>query len=220
MARLGNTSLNGASGTLGDLILYQRNGVTYVRRKPQKWSTAKKNSTKVSPANKRAQSKFALAQKYLKGLNRVIRFGYQNEVFGAKTARNACISHLLINGFGFNGAEYFVDPSLVKMSIGSLMEPEEAKAIRTEEGVVFTWKDNSWSSSAKPDDRAFLVLHNPLRALAEYREIGNYRTKGKDILSNQLINPDQEWHAYLAFSQENPRTKKRILSNSVYLGLV
>lgn len=220
MARLANSALAGLNGNMGELIFYQRNGVTYVRRKPQKWSSSQKKNAKVSDLNKLYQNKFSLAQKYLSGLNRAIRFGFQAEVVGAKTARNACISYTLLNCFVFDGPNYKIDPALFKFSIGNLLGAEDAKAERNENGILITWKNNSWVSSARPDDQAFLVIHNPKNSFAHMKEFGNYRSKGELLFPNNLNDSEGEWHVYLAFSQINRRFKKITMSDSLYLGVL
>lgn len=220
MARVSNSSLEGLKGNMGDLVFYQINGVTYTRRKPIKRSTAEKKRMKISPINIRSQGMFALVQKYLKGLTLAIKFGFQNEVKGARHAYHACSSYTRLNCFALNGQDYHIDPALFKVSIGTLLGAEEGEAIRTDEGVLFTWMDNSGTSSAKESDQAFLVIHNPTKEAVVWKELGNYRKNGQDLLKHTFGNPNGEWHAYLAFSQENRTSKKRKLSNSIYLGVV
>lgn len=218
MARVENTTLTGLHGTMGDMVYYQINGVTYTRRKPRKRSTAEKKRMKTSPINERSQGMFAMVQQYLKGLTLAVKFGFQNEVKGARHAYHACSSYTRLNCFALDGQDYYVNPALFKVSIGALMGAEEAEAIRTDEGVLFTWRDNSGTSSAKEGDQAFLVIHNPTKEAAVWKEIGNYRKSGQDLLKHTFGNPQGVWHAYLAFSQMNHRTKKIKLSDSVYLG--
>ena len=204
MARVANSSLSGLNGNMGDMIFYQINGVTYARRKPSKRSNAQKKRMKKSPINERSQGKFSMVHKYLKGLKYVIRFGFQEEIKGARHAYHACGSYTRLNCFSQNGQEYHIDPSLFKISRGTLMGAEEANAERTEDGILFTWKDNSGTSSAQAWDEAFLAIEN----------------KGEHLLKHSFGTPGGDWHAYLAFSQENRRTNKRKLSDSVYLGVV
>lgn len=218
MARVENTTLTGLNGTMGDMVYYKINGVTYTRRKPRKRSPAEKKRMKISSINERSQGMFAMVQQYLKGLTLAIKFGFQGEVKGARHAYHACSSYTRLNCFVLDGQNYQIDPALFKVSIGTLMGAEEAEAIRTDEGVFFTWKNNSGTSSAKEGDQAFLVIHNPIKEAVAWKELGNFRKNGQDLLKHTFGNPPGVWHAYLAFSQMNHRTKKIILSDSVYLG--
>ncbi|UZD24364.1 DUF6266 family protein [Algoriphagus halophytocola] len=220
MARVSNSSLEGLNGNMGDMVYYKINGVTYTRRKPRKRSNAEKKKMKTSSINERSQGMFTMVQQYLKGLSLPLRFGFQGEVKGARHGYHACSSYTRLNCFALDGQAYRIDPALFKVSIGTLMGAEDAEAIRTDEGVLFTWRDNSGTSSAKEGDQAFLVIHNPTKEAAVWKEVGNYRKNGQDLLNHTFGNPEGEWHAYLAFSQENQRSKKRKLSNSIYLGMV
>lgn len=220
MARVANSSLAGLNGNMGDMVYYQINGVTYARRKPQKRSNAQKKRMKKSPLNERSQGMFSMVQAYLKGLTFVIRFGFQGEVKGAKHGYHACVSYTRLNCFALNDRNYQIDPALFKISRGTLMGAEEAKAKRTEEGILFTWKDNTGTSSAQAWDEAFLVIHNPTQKASVWQELGSHRNKSEHLLKHSFGTPSGDWHAYLAFSQENHRTSKRKLSDSVYLGVI
>ncbi|WP_339880551.1 DUF6266 family protein [uncultured Algoriphagus sp.] len=220
MARIANSSLSGLNGHMGDMVFYQINGVTYARRKPSKRSNTQKKRMRKSPINERSQGKFSMVHTHLKGLKFAIRFGFQEQVKGARHAYHACGSHTRLNCFRENGADYHIDPALFKISTGTLMGAEEAKAVRTEEGILFTWKDNSGTSSAQAWDEAFLVIHNPTQKAAVWKELGSFRNKKEYLLKHTFGTSGGDWHAYLAFSQENRRTKKRKLSDSVYLGVI
>lgn len=220
MAKVANTLLNGIQGTMGDMIFYQINGVTYSRRRPNKRTNAQKKRMKKSPLNERSQGMFAMVQHYLKTLRRAIAFGYQEHTVGASLPYHACVSYTRKNCFALDGKEYKIDPALIKVSHGSLMPPEDAKAEKVGEGILFAWRNNSWISSAKPLDRAFIVIHDLDNTTMEWIDIGSTREHGEHLLKLDAHYTNKTWHAYLAFSQENPYSKKRTLSDSVYLGVV
>jgi hypothetical protein len=220
MARVANTLLNGIQGTMGDMIFYQINGVTYTRKKPGKRTNAQKKWMKKSPLNERSQGMFTMVQKYLKTLRRAIAFGYQEHTFGASLPYHACVSYTRKNCFALDGEDYRIDPSLIKVSRGSLLPPEDAKAERGGEGILFTWRNNSWISSARPSDQAFIVIHDTEGTSMEWIDLGNFREQGEHLLKLHPYSISKSWHVYLAFSQKNHISKKRTLSDSVYLGIV
>lgn len=220
MVKVANTLLNGIQGTMGDMIFYQINGITYTRRKPGKRTNAQKKRMKKSPLNERSQGMFAMVQKYLKTLRRAIAFGYQEHTIGASLPYHACVSYTRKNCFALDGKDYRIDPALIKVSRGSLMPPEDAKAEKSEDGIQFTWRNNSWISSAKPWDRAFIVIHDLENTTMDWVDLGNTREQGEHLLKLDSYSVNKSWHAYLAFSQENYISKKRTLSDSVYLGVV
>ncbi len=220
MAKVANTLLNGIQGTMGDMIFYQINGVTYTRRRPNKRTNAQKKRMKKTALNERSQGMFTMVQKYLKTLRRAIAFGYQEHTLGASLPYHACVSYTRKNCFAFDGEEYRIDPALIKVSRGSLMPPEDAKVEKVEEGLLFSWMNNAWISSAKPWDRAFIVIHEINNSTMDWVELGNTREQGKHLLKLDSHYITKSWHAYLAFSQENAYSKKRTLSDSVYLGVI
>lgn len=138
MAKVANTLLNGIQGTMGDMIFYQINGVTYTRRKPGKRTNAQKKRMKKSPLNERSQGMFSMVQTYLKILRRAIAFGYQEHTVGASLPYHACVSYTRKNCFALDGRDYRIDPALIKVSRGSLMAPADAKAEKVGDGIQFT----------------------------------------------------------------------------------
>ncbi|EOZ91944.1 hypothetical protein A33Q_4037 [Indibacter alkaliphilus LW1] len=217
MGRVRGTLASAIEGRVGNLIFYKVDGVTYVRSAPGKQSKAKKR--KVSPLKKMSQDKMALTQQYLKGLTKVIAFGYQEFAEGAKRPYHACVSYTKTHCFSFKGQEFHIDPALIKMSRGSLMPAIESKAERTSEGILIFWEDNSWQSSAKPTDRSFLVLHHPGTKQVVWDFQGSIRSAKQHLIPLSEQAHAKSWHVYLAFSQEKYKGKV-ILSDSVYLGEV
>lgn len=182
MAKVENTLLNGIQGTMGEMIFYQINGVTYTRRRPAKRTNAEKKRMKKSPLNERSQGMFSMVQKYLKTLRRAIAFGYQDYTVGASLPYHACVSYTRKNCFALEGKDYRIDPALIKVSRGSLMPPEDTKAEKAGEGIRFTWRDNSWISSAKPWDKAFIVIHDLENTTMHWEDLGNTREHGEYLL--------------------------------------
>jgi hypothetical protein len=218
MGRVTNSLLQALSGNLGDVVFYQVGGKTYTRRRPGKQSKATK--AKTSQLKRQSQSVMSQTHAFLKNLTHILRFGYQNHIDGASRPYHAAVSYTTKNSFKFEGNAKVLDISLVKLSRGTLLGPQEPRAERIPGGVEFTWTDNSEQGSSKSSDQVFVVLLNSGGNGTVWEFTGNRRASGKHILP--LTNPSSEsqWHAWIAFSQENPWTKKRTLSDSVYLGMV
>lgn len=220
MARLSNSILKGLKGSMGGVVFYEVDGVTLTRSKPGKRTNAQKKRRKYSPRNQRSMGKFAMVQAYIKDFKEAIAFGFQNEASGPSRPYHACASYTLLHCFSSEGQNYFIDPALIKVSLGPLCPPEDASAQATEEGILFSWKDNSGVSSAKPDDLAFVVLHNAESKVVRFEKLGSRRNSEQFLFERRIIGTGNQWHAYLAFSQLTRDKKKRILSDSVYLGLI
>ncbi|WP_425635851.1 DUF6266 family protein [Algoriphagus yeomjeoni] len=220
MARITNSILEGLSGSVGELVFYKVGGKTYSRRKPGKQS--KTTKAKTSTRKRNSQSVSTQTQKFLKNITHILRFGYQNHENGASRPYHAAVSYTMKNSFKFEGttASKVLDISLVKVSRGSLLGPQDPKVERVAEGIKFTWKDNSWQSAATPYDNVFVFLLSSEGNGTEWEFLGNTRDKENHVLTVSPILKDTKWHAWIAFSQENPWNKKRALSDSVYLGVV
>ncbi|PZX52791.1 hypothetical protein LV84_03401 [Algoriphagus ratkowskyi] len=156
MARVTNSIHEGLSGSVGDLVFYKVGGVTYTRRKPGKQS--KTTKAKTSVIKRRSQSVSTQAHKFLKNITHILRFGYQNHENGASRPYHAAVSYTMKNSFKFEGTSKVLDISLVKVSRGSLLGPQDPKAERVPEGIKFIWTDNSLQAAAKPTDNVFVFL--------------------------------------------------------------
>lgn len=216
MAKVIDSPSGTLNGKIGGLVYYQIDGKTYVRKAPPKQTKSQKK--KVSRLKKLSQDKMAMTQRYLKPLTKVIAFGYQEFANGARRPYHACVSYTKSHCFVHDVEGFYIDSALVKMSRGSLFPPDEAKAEITGDGIKITWSDNSWRSSARPFDQMFLILYNPESQRVEWEFLGSFRKSCQHFFSLKPSQLDVQWNIYLAFSQENTRTKKRILSDSVYLG--
>ena len=218
MARITNSILEGLSGSVGDLTFYKIGGKTYTRRKPGKQS--KSTKAKTSEIKRRSQSVNTQSVRFLKNITHILKFGYQNHENGARRAYHAAVSYTNKNSFKFEGNSKILDISLVKVSLGNLLGPQNAKAERVTDGIKFTWTDNSEQASSKPRDNAFLFLLSTESTGSEWEFLGSIRKSENHLMPISPILADIKWHAWIAFSQENPWTKKRDLSDSVYLGIV
>lgn len=220
MGRVKGSILEGIRGKVGDLVFYQLDGQTYVRRAPGKQSIATKQRT--SEAKKISQSVNIQTHKFLRFFTHLVRFGFQEWQAGGRKAYHAAVSFTSKNCFSFigSGREKELNISLVKFSRGSLLGALDPKAERISTGVLFTWKDNSWMAGSHPGDSTFLVLVHENRRNSVWEYMGNPREKGSHLLALPFPESANKWHAFLAFSQENSWTKKRTFSDSQYLGEV
>jgi hypothetical protein len=218
MGRVTNSLLQALSGNLGDVVFYQVGGKTYTRRRPGKQSKATK--AKTSQLKRQSQSVMSQTHAFLKNITHILRFGYQNHIDGASRPYHAAVSYTSKNSFKFEENAKILDISLVKVSRGTLLGPQDARAERIPGGVEFTWTDNSEQASSKPSDQVFVLLLSSAENGMEWEFLGSRRASGKHILPLHNPSSESQWHAWIAFSQENPWTKKRTLSDSVYLGII
>ncbi|WP_144603236.1 DUF6266 family protein [Algoriphagus algorifonticola] len=217
MGKVENPMLKGISGKIGGLVFYQSGGNTYVRQKPGKQSKSVKKRT--SRRKRLSQSVMKQTHQFLRKLVPLLRFSYQEMKQGARQPYHAAVAYMAKNSFKSDGDSKIIDPSLLKLSAGSLSGPLNAAAHWFKNGVQFTWTDNSWSGSAKPSDQALLIAINLEEDIRIWNHLGERRDRGEDFLP---LTPTTKgsWHVYLAFSQEQLQQKKTYVSDSVYLGKI
>jgi hypothetical protein len=136
MARISSSILKGLSGRVGELVFYQIGGKTYTRRRPGKQSKATK--AKTSLLKRQSQSVMNQTHAFLKNLTHILRFGYQNHIDGASRPYHAAVSYTTKNSFKFEGNAKVLDITLVKLSRGTLLGPQDPRAERIPGGVEFT----------------------------------------------------------------------------------
>jgi hypothetical protein len=148
MASVNDSSGGDFNGKVGGLVYYKVGGKTYVRQAPSKRTKAQMEKETVP--QKLNRSKMTLTQRHLKSLKYSIAFGFQNCTVGARRPFHACVSYTFNNSFIADGPNYAIDPSLIKMSKGILLPPQNPKAEKTANGFMITWKSNAHISNAKP----------------------------------------------------------------------
>lgn len=217
MGKVVSPMLQGITGKVGGLVFYQSNGNTYVRQNPGKQPQSVKNRT--SKRKRLSQSVMKQTHQFLRKLVPLIRFGFQELKQGARHPYHAAVAYMAKNSFAWKEDDKVIEPSLLRFSAGSLIGPHNASAQWQENGIKFTWTNNSWSGSARPGDKALVVAIN----LEEDAFFWTYEGEPRDKEAHHLAldsSKASHWHVYLAFSQENWHSKKTIVSDSVYLGKI
>ena len=220
MGKVTDSVLKGLSGKVGGLVFYQSNGETYVRKAPGKQSKAVKART--SEPKRISQDVIRQTHQFLKFFTHLVEFGYKDFERGARKPYHAAVSYTIKHSFSFveDTAWKKLDLSLVKFSQGSLLGPDNPGVERVPDGVRFSWQDNSNQAGSLPTDASFVVLVHPDQERSRFCLIGNARSREAYVLALSEKDRNENWHAYLAFSQENPWTKTRIFSTMKYLGMI
>lgn len=207
--------LENLSGKIGNLIIYQMNGKTVIRQKPD---PGKKR--KLSPLQLYYQRSFRVCQEFLRPLKRELDFGYQEFFDLGKRGFQLAMSWALKNALENQGNDPVLNPEKIKISRGDLTGGEGASVVRNSETQLqFNWVNNSWSGSARETDRVFLVAYHRESEKVISKTEGSFRESGSDVLELPWIDPlIGEVHVYMAFSQK--KSKGMIFSESGYLGKV
>jgi hypothetical protein len=159
------------------------------------------------------RQKFAAAQAWLAPLIDFVRDGfkgYSQRSQGFISAK----SLLLKNAFVENGSGLYIDPSLAKVSFGSLPLPNNLAVVLTENSVLeFTWDPGEQMWEGALFDQIMMLAYDVQKGMTEMNTTGQFRSSGRDILS--LKNSSgKTFHVYAAFTACD-RSRQ---SDSVYLG--
>jgi hypothetical protein len=216
MATLPNSNIILPKGKIGNLVFYELNGKTVVRSRP---SQNHKNKHNPSPLQLLQREKLKTINAFLKPIKLALDFGYQEFLTQSKKGMHWAYSELNTKGYTHTRVQK-IDPAFLRISKGNLLGPDKPNLAKSGNAIVINWTDNSLEGKAQPTDETFILCYCPEQEKYIWPELKFRRSSAQAIID---LRPDQTaltWHVYLAFSQVNIKTKKYILSDSVYLGMV
>ncbi len=213
MGKLESSVLGKIKGRIGNLIFYERDGQTFVRKKPDP------EKRKLSPLQKYHQQVFKIATSFLKPFKEELNFTMAAFEKGGKKGFHQGLSWLLRNGIS-HGELPVVLPEKLLVSMGSLPGPENPSAERiAADEFRISLQPNAWEGSDRHGDFTYVLIYDPMRhRVCAFRK-GTYRKSGSEIVKIPwLMEPEEKAWVYLAFYQE----KKGVInfSNSTCLGKI
>ena len=201
-------------GKIGNLVFYTLNGKKVVRTRP---GGTHKNKTHPSKLQLLQREKLKTINQFLKPLKQVLDFGYQEFLTQSKKGVHLAYSELNHKGYNHDRNPK-IDPAFLKISKGSLLEPQNAFFERVYSGIRIHWSNNSDEGKSRPSDEAFIVLYQPDAEKYIWIKDQFKRSDGLAEINLSEANGNFPWHIYFAFSQFNSWKKSYTLSNSIYLG--
>jgi len=210
MGRLLNGILGPFTGTVATVIGSSRRGIPYMKGRHR---ARKKN---VSEKELQNRHKFAVAQAWLKPLVDVVRLGFKNystKSQGFVSAKSYLYKHALKE----DGGIVIIDPSLMKVSYGSLPISENAEvSVTGSYELTFTWDADSLPAEFKMD-QVLMAAYDIADGRVSSALTSQFRSVGKDkLVLHQEHKPGAVLHIYFAFIAAD-RSRQ---SDSVYLGEV
>jgi len=200
--------MGGFSGTVGTVVGGNWNGIDYMRSKAANRSDAKSTPQLIQRA------KLSIIIQFLKPLKVFLRVGFKNHARGM-SAFNAATSCNLENALTGTYPAYEIDYSRVLVSQGKLpgaLNPAAVSGSTAE--IKFTWDNNSSKIDAMADDKAILVIYNPVRQLAISVLGGNTRVSGSQTITLPSNFSGDQVHCYISFQNAS----QSVVSDSRYAG--
>ncbi|MBS1566497.1 MAG: hypothetical protein JST39_19085, partial [Bacteroidetes bacterium] len=196
--------LSGLSGTLGDIVYYNRNGKQCARRKPAK---SDKPPTVAQEAHR---AKFALVNDCLKPAKAFIAIGFASfakEMTAFNKATSLAMAEAVIGEY----PDYTIDYSQLKLSKGTLPDVYEVFSETIDgENIRFAWK-NLASDDVSGKHKAIFIALCPELALCVHSIGDAMRSAATEVLRTDGLTGKQV-HTYLAFIDGHK------VSDSMYAG--
>jgi len=191
MARNKNGYAGGLNGTMGNLVAYRTNGMSFVRRRPE----FKKNQA-LSEKQILHRAKFKLASTFYRSLKELLASTYETEP--GVTVRNVFMGNMLARAIGGDITNLYIDYNEVLVSSGSLKKVMFPLVESTQPGSLhFSWQSIDVTGTTI-HDKAIMV------AYCEELEAVWYTLNGpeRSSLEGQLDVPffsGKQVHVWMAF---------------------
>jgi hypothetical protein len=200
----------GLSGTIGDRVYYQRNGISYSRSKP----VSMKNPG--TPAQLAQRTKLAVILKFLQPIKEFVRIGFQSKA-KHMSAFNYATSFLYKNALTGDNPDFSIDYSSVLLSAGNLGNSFEPKiALITAFEIEFTWSIDMDVYNYFLNDKAMLLAYNLTKQEAIIITDGNNRISLCQVIKLPETYAGDEIVCYMAFRDLDGKK----VSYSQYLGRI
>lgn len=203
-----------ASGKLGNLIIYERNGKICFRSKPKK--------SKVPPSDRqRYQRKaFAQASSFLAPIRAELEFGFSG-IPGDRSKRYGKAQSLAVRKatLSDNGVP-ILHPEKIQTSSGDLLRPVDCEVIwQNSNTLQLSWRPNSFEGNGNEGDRIFYLAYDPVAQQKWSVREGEYRKNGTMIIQFPWSGPlEGKFYHFVSFYFQ--RKKRMEFSDSVCLGKV
>lgn len=211
MATFNKGILGGFSGKVGNVVGGSWRGIDYMRSKPTKVNNPN------TPAQQTQRQKFALMMGLLKKIKPVIQAGFKTGN-RRQTAFNSAASYNLKKAVSGTAPDVEIDFAALMVSRGTLMQAQGATAESNNPGeLVFSWSDNSGMGNAQPDDRALILVYNPVREQAIFNvEDGPIRGDATYTMTVPDNYAGEQVETYIGFASADGSEA----SDSSYLGAI
>lgn len=209
MGKINQGILGGFRGKVGNVIGGNWKGIDYMRVKPSSVANPK------TEGQVDQRSKFSTVLQFLQPLKDFVKVGYNN--YAVKmTQFNSAMSYILKNAVTGSYPDFKIDYSSALVSRGALSGGLNAKAESTEDGIVFSWDDNSGVGSAQSTDKAMILVYNVAEGEAIYSTSGELRSSGTQTATLPDSYQGDDVECFIAFISNDSSS----ISNSTYLGSI
>ncbi len=205
MARLKTNILDAATGKIGNVVVYEMYGKTYIRSKPSGYKD------KQSIAQLAQRQKMTLTNAFLRPFKELIKVTFAHEAIG-RSAFHAAKSFNLKNAIEGTYPDQIISPEKAVLSTGSILLPENVLLTKKEDGLFFEWNP-SYHPHASHLDTLVVMARERERHFVKYRVTGAQRSDQSYFWPMDLFKYGtiDVWIAYRSHKEDD-------MSETLYLG--
>ncbi|WP_010662917.1 DUF6266 family protein [Marinilabilia salmonicolor] len=209
MARL-KQGINGpGQGRIGNVIMYEMYGKTYLRSRPVIYKDKK------SEKQLAQRQRLKLAQNLVRYLNDLVRITMKDISTGRSTYHSA-VSLNLKEAIEGNYPDQYINPEKVVLSKGDLTLPNSVSLKKTDEGILLEWSiENQSEGFNHPSDNLIWCMKDiESFVYADYQVTTIKRHQGKTLLHvPDSQRPVELWIMFRSADEMN-------LSNTRWVGTI
>lgn len=208
MAKIKKGILGGISGSVGNIVGFQRQGNDYIRTKP---ANVRNPNTE---AQQKQRLRFRLIVAFLKSVKPFIKVGFKYS--GVKGGPfSVAMSVNVKEAIGGDFPDYAIDPQKLVLSQGSLYGANvSALDMSTAGSATITWVSDTSTAESSGNDSAMVLLYNTAKGEVAYRISGSLRSDETVTLPVPGGWSGDDIAGFLAFRAEDEAS----VSDSIYLG--
>jgi len=192
MAEFKDKFLENFTGTIGNMIFYQRGGKTFVRSKPAMLKDRQ------SEAQLAQREKFKLVHEFLAPYKKVLSKTFVDTT-GSRTAYQNAFSYNLKNAVSGTYPDYKMDFRKVFLSRGEVALPTQITIKKQDTGFLIEWDTSVNAEACEPDDTFVLIASHNFYPNIHYRFTGIPRSEGHYLWDNNLFEAHSMPDVWVAF---------------------
>lgn len=210
MAIIKQGVLGAFSGKVGTVIGTSWKGIAIIR------GIAASIVNPRTPAQLEQRARFSLVVKFLRTLTAFLRSGFKSAAL-QMSGFNAAVAYNVKNAVSGIYPELTLDYTKLRVTQGNLPGALNPTVVSSAAGTVaFHWDDNSMDAGSMADDKAVLLVYNPVKGQS-VNSIGPLtRTEGDQTLTLPAAFTGDQVECYISFANAN----ESVFSDSIYVGKV
>lgn len=169
MAKLGDNIMGAGKGKVGDVVLYNMHGKSFMRAKPSKYTDRK------SEAQLAQRAKMQTVTGFMSPFKELIRKTYAGEAVG-RAPYHAAKSQIMQNAVQGSYPDFSINKEAALLSKGPLPVPQQVSASIQDGGLLVEWTNAKEDEKLHSRDTLLVIAQNPNTGDIEYLFTGARRT--------------------------------------------